>query len=220
MYPAVKVRIVLLATLLLLTAGCMRMPIPTSAPPGAASPAGSPSPAGVASPAGIASPGAAAAPTGAATALPAPSLTAVSTPAANPSAPTAASGGAATPPASVTTSSASTRGDAANGAKLFAQLPCSSCHDVTKPFPGGVVGPNLGNIATEAERIVKSPDYLGKAQDAAGYVRESIVDPNAYIVPGDVFHTEDGQSVMPKDFGTSLTPPQIDDLIAYLLTLK
>jgi nitric oxide reductase subunit C len=103
---------------------------------------------------------------------------------------------------------------------LFPQLPCSSCHDVSKPFPGGVIGPNLGNIATEAARIVQSPDYHGQATDAAGYIRESILDPNAYIVPGDVYHSADGQSVMPKDFGTTLTASQIDDLIAYLLTLK
>lgn len=88
------------------------------------------------------------------------------------------------------------------------------------PFPGGQVGPNLGNIATEAARIIKLPDYKGRATDPAGYIRESILDPNAYIVPGDVYHTADGQSVMPKDFGTTLTPQQIDDLVAYLLTLK
>ncbi len=111
-------------------------------------------------------------------------------------------------------------GNAANGARLFAQQPCSSCHDVTKPFPGGVIGPNLGNIATEAERIVQSPEYNGAATDAAGYIRESIVDPNAYVVPGDVYHTADGQSVMPKNFADTLTPTQTDDLVAYLLTLK
>jgi nitric oxide reductase subunit C len=111
-------------------------------------------------------------------------------------------------------------GDPARGAKLFPQLPCSSCHDVTHPYPGGEVAPNLGNVATEAARIVKSPDYTGKAADAAGYIRESIVDPNAYIVPGDVYSNSEGRSVMENDFAQKLTPQQIDDLIAYLLTLK
>jgi len=106
------------------------------------------------------------------------------------------------------------------GAKLFAQLPCSSCHDVTHPYPPGEVAPNLGNIATEAARIVKSPDYHGKATDAAGYIRESIVDPNAYIVPGDVYSNSEGKSVMESDFAQKLTPQQIDDLVAYLMTLK
>jgi mono/diheme cytochrome c family protein len=109
-------------------------------------------------------------------------------------------------------------GNAANGAKLFNGLPCSSCHDDTHPWPGGVVCPNLGNIATEAARIVKSPDYHGQAADAAGYIRESIVNPNAYVVPGDNYHTADGQSAMEKDFAKTLTPSQIDDLVAYLMT--
>jgi len=111
-------------------------------------------------------------------------------------------------------------GDAARGAKLFGTLPCVSCHDVTKPWPGGDICPNLGNIATEAARIVRSREYHGKAKTAAEYIRESIVNPNAYIVPGASYRTADGQSLMPKDFGTTLTGAQIDDLVAYLLTRR
>jgi len=109
-------------------------------------------------------------------------------------------------------------GDAERGAQLFQTLPCASCHDVTHPWPGGAVCPNLGNVASEAARIVRAPDYHGRARDAAGYIRESIVDPNAYIVPGPSYRQADGTSVMPKDFATTLTPAQIDDLVAFLLT--
>ena len=112
------------------------------------------------------------------------------------------------------------RGDAARGQALFGTLPCVSCHDVTKPWPGGDICPNLGNIATEAARIVRSRDYHGKAKSAAEYIRESIVDPNAYIVPGASYRTADGNSVMPKDFGATLTGAQLDDLVAYLLTRR
>ena len=110
------------------------------------------------------------------------------------------------------------RGDAARGARLFNERPCVSCHDVTKPWPGGDICPNLGNIATEAARIVRSSGYHGKARTPAEYIRESIVDPNAYIVSGASYRTADGQSVMPKDFGTTLSATEIDDLVAYLLT--
>jgi nitric oxide reductase subunit C len=149
------------------------------------------------------------------TAVPLPSQTATTLPTAAPTetvtrVPT-------TPP---TTAATALPGDPANGEKLFNKLPCSSCHDDTHPFPGGVVCPNLGNIATEAARIVKSPDYHGQATDAAGYIRESIVNPNAYIVPGDNYHSADGQSAMEKDFAQILTPSQIDDLVAYLMTKK
>ncbi len=178
------------------------------------------------------------APTSAASTLPAvtsaPISTASPSPAGTATVPT--SGGVSTPPASPTGTAIATiastpsaiptrvatslPGDPAVGAQLFASQPCSSCHDITQPFPGGAICPNLGNIATEAERIVHSPDYHGKATDAAGYIRESIVNPNAYIVPGAQYRTADGQSVMPKDFGQKLTPTQIDDLVAFLMQHK
>ena len=112
------------------------------------------------------------------------------------------------------------KGDARRGAELFGKLPCASCHDITRPWPGGDVCPNLGNIATEAARIVRLPDYHGKAKDAAGYIRESIVDPNAYIVPGQSYRTPDGQSLMPKDFAQTLNAKDLNDVIAFLLTRK
>jgi nitric oxide reductase subunit C len=109
-------------------------------------------------------------------------------------------------------------GDAARGAKLWETLPCASCHDIAHPWPGGAICPNLGNIASEAARIVRQRDYHGRARDAAAYIRESIVDPNAYIVPGPAYRQGDGQSVMPKNFGETLTPAQLDDLVAFLMT--
>jgi len=111
-------------------------------------------------------------------------------------------------------------GDASRGKELFGKLPCASCHDVTRPWPGGDVCPNLGNIATEAARIVRLPQYRGKAKDAAGYIRESILDPNAYIVPGQNYRTPDGQSVMPKDFAQTLKAKDLNDVVAFLLTRK
>ena len=111
-------------------------------------------------------------------------------------------------------------GDATRGARLYETLPCASCHDISRPWPGGDICPNLGNIATEAARIIRQPDYHGHATDVAGYIRESIVDPNAYIVPGPTYRQADGQSVMPKTFGQSLAPAQLDDLVAFLLTRR
>lgn len=115
---------------------------------------------------------------------------------------------------------AATTADAARGSALFAKLPCGSCHDITKPWPGGDICPNLGNIAAESARIIKLPSYRGKARDAAAYIRESIVDPNAYIVPGPNYRTPDGQSVMPKDFGRTLTRGDVEDLVAFLMTKR
>ncbi len=152
-------------------------------------------------------------PTNTTTAVPAPTNTTAAT---NTSAATTTLVSTATS-APTTTATSSVTGNAGNGKALFAAQPCNSCHDISHPFPGGEVCPNLGNIATEADRIVRSPDYHGQAKDAAGYIRESIVNPDAYIVPGDLYHTDDGHSRMLKNFAQILKPSEIDDLVAFLM---
>jgi nitric oxide reductase subunit C len=122
--------------------------------------------------------------------------------------------------AAVRAAAAAAGGNAERGAALFARLPCASCHDITRPSPGGEICPNLGSIGVEAGRRVASAEYRGKAKDAAGYIRESIVDPNAFIVPGPNYRTADGQSVMPKTFAAMLSASELDDLVAYLLTRR
>lgn len=67
-----------------------------------------------------------------------------------------------------------------------------------------------------------APSYLGLAERAAtrvegmtaeDYLKESIVDPEAFVVEEFKFHIP-----MPTDFGEMLTEKQIDDLVAFLLT--
>ena len=105
------------------------------------------------------------------------------------------------------------------GQAVFGQSPpgCFACHATV---PGvNLVGPSLAGIAATAEARVKAADYHGKATDAAGYIRESILDPNADLVAGPTYSTN-GQSMMPPGFGQSLEPAQVDALVAYLTTLK
>ena len=105
------------------------------------------------------------------------------------------------------------------GQALFGQSPpgCFACHSTS---PGvNLVGPSLAGIAATAAARVKASDYKGKATDAAGYIHESVLEPNAYLVPGATF-SGNGQSLMPPGFAQSLQPAQIDALVAYLMTLK
>lgn len=77
-----------------------------------------------------------------------------------------------------------------------------------------MVGPSLAEIATEAAEDSTKPTYTGKAKTAEEFLRESIVNPDAYIAEGFT------RGVMYPNYGKQLTGQQIADLVAYLMTLK
>ena len=94
---------------------------------------------------------------------------------------------------------------------------CAACHSVAPNV--NMAGPSLSGIATRAQQRIGGADYKGSAKDAAGYIRESIEHPSAYVVPG-AMYSANGQSFMPDTYGKALKPEQIDQLVAYLATLK
>ena len=53
----------------------------------------------------------------------------------------------------------------------------------------------------------------------AGYIREAIVTPSAHVVPGDMFSAA-GVSFMPDTYAEALSEEQVDQLVAYLGSLK
>lgn len=110
-------------------------------------------------------------------------------------------------------------GPVAQGEALFNSTPpgCYACHSVAKGV--SMAGPSLAGIAVQAEALLGSDEYTGDATTVEGYIRESIVDPSAYVVPGQMY-SADGQSFMPANYGEDLTETQIDQLVEYLLTLK
>ncbi|MHC8294108.1 c-type cytochrome [Pseudomonas sp. LB3P58] len=94
---------------------------------------------------------------------------------------------------------------------------CSACHSIA---PGvNLAGPSLAGLANRAKQVIASPDYKGKAKDAESFIRESIVTPSAYLHPGEMF-SANGMSFMPDTFAKSLTPEQIDQLVAYLASFQ
>ncbi len=105
------------------------------------------------------------------------------------------------------------------GQTLFRATPpgCFACHSVSAGV--NLVGPTLADIAATARLRIASPNYHGTAKDATEYIRESIVNPNAFLVEGPKFSSA-GHSFMPTAFDPALTARQIDDIVAYLMTLK
>ena len=105
------------------------------------------------------------------------------------------------------------------GRALFSATPpgCAACHSVA---PGvNIVGPTLAAIPATAAARIAGADYRGHARDAAGYIRESIVEPNAHVLVGPTYSVA-GRSLMPSDYAQTLKPEQVDQIVAYLLTLR
>jgi nitric oxide reductase subunit C len=94
---------------------------------------------------------------------------------------------------------------------------CAACHSIS---PGvDMAGPSLAGLAARTEKLLSSGDYRGKAKDLAGYIREAIMEPSAYVVPGPMYSAQ-GVSFMPTTYAKDLTSTQIDELAAYLSSLK
>jgi nitric oxide reductase subunit C len=114
-----------------------------------------------------------------------------------------------------------TQGDdpIALGQALFRSVApaCNACHSTA---PGvNLAGPTLAGVGSRAQQRIGSPDYHGEAKDAAGYIRESILTPSAYVVPGPMY-SADGTSFMPNTYHESLSSEQVDQLVAFLGSLK
>jgi hypothetical protein len=70
-----------------------------------------------------------------------------------------------------------------------------------------LVGPSMAGIANRAGSQVSG-------QSAEDYLRESIVDPDAFVVDGFA------AGLMTSTYGSALSEQQIEDLVAYMMTLK
>lgn len=123
--------------------------------------------------------------------------------------------------AAVTAETGPTKLDApaARGEEVYRtdEAGCHACHSTA---PGvDLAGPSLAGVAGRAAQILHSGEYKGEAKDVEGYIRESILQPSAHLIPGDVYSAE-GVSFMPDHYGEVLTEEQVDVLVAYLLTIK
>lgn len=94
---------------------------------------------------------------------------------------------------------------------------CASCH--SRSAGEELVGPSLAGIARIAGERVSAPDYEGSAHSAEEYLRESVLEPNAYVVPGERYGAG-GASFMPGHFGEALEAGEVDDLVQYLSTFQ
>jgi cytochrome c oxidase subunit 2 len=96
--------------------------------------------------------------------------------------------------------SAPAAGGANAGLSVFEKYGCAACHTFTPAKASGKVGPDLDKLKADAQKA-------GQALDA--YIKESIEDPGAYVVPGYQ------AGVMPPFKGT-ISGANLDALVQYL----
>ena len=133
----------------------------------------------------------------------------------------AACGGGSEPAAPAAPAPATTTGgNAANGQTLFSQsilggnAGCITCHSLEAGKT--LVGPSMAGIASRAGSTVPG-------ESAEQYIRTSIIDTNAFLAKGCNANDPQAQcaaGIMPQNWPEKLSAQEIDDLVAYLLTLK
>jgi mono/diheme cytochrome c family protein len=91
---------------------------------------------------------------------------------------------------------------AKTGDQIFTAAGCAGCHTFSPAGSNGTIGPDLNDLEAAAAKY-------GKGKPPADYVRESILKPDAFIVPGF------GNAMPP--FEGRLTDQQVQAVIDYLL---
>jgi cytochrome c oxidase subunit II len=93
--------------------------------------------------------------------------------------------------------------------QVFTSSGCGSCHTLGDAGTNGTVGPKLDTLARDAAKFGKQ-----RGETPQEYVKESIVKPAAFTVPGFP------KGVMPGNFGSQLSAEQLDALVSYLLRVS
>lgn len=106
------------------------------------------------------------------------------------------------------------KGNAAKGKEAMAANGCAGCHQVEATDPKSVMAPSLKNVG---------------GYSTVAYLRESILKPSAVIVPGynrnahsntPWYNIEKGKRVSTMTDYSFLDKKSVDDIVAYLETLK
>ena len=126
--------------------------------------------------------------------------------------PTAAPATAASAPAEATTTEP-------NAAAAFQTGGCGACHVI----PGvanavGIIGPDLSKMSETAQATLEDQAYTGQAKNVTDYVREAIVQPDAYVSQGCPGGTCQ-KGLMPATLAQALSEAELAAVVDYLAGL-
>jgi cytochrome c551/c552 len=89
---------------------------------------------------------------------------------------------------------------------VFTSAGCGACHTLAAAGTSATVGPDLDSAPAKDAKSAGMP--------LAAFVKQSIVDPNAYIAPG--FQ----KGIMPGTFAKTLSAAKIDALVSFITGTK
>jgi sulfur-oxidizing protein SoxX len=114
-------------------------------------------------------------------------------------------------------------GDAAEGRKVFSTRSmgnCVSCHTVTEMIEDvqwhGNVGPSLDGVADRWTEADIRGIVINAKNVYDGTIMPAFYKTSGFIRPGDAFTMKPAEEPLPP----LLSPEQIEDVVAYLMTLK
>jgi cytochrome c551/c552 len=90
----------------------------------------------------------------------------------------------------------------ANGKAIFVSAGCGACHTFKAAGANGKVGPDLDTAPAADAKKAGMP--------LAAFVKQSIVDPNAFVAPGF------SKGIMPTTFGSTLSAAKVDALVSFI----
>ena len=94
----------------------------------------------------------------------------------------------------------------ARGRQVYRELGCANCHEASISNFFRPVGPTLNEAGLIGRKRIPG-------MSAEDYLRQSITDPGAYVVPG-------YPDSMPRGLAKGLSPEDLAALVAYLASLK
>jgi cytochrome c551/c552 len=97
----------------------------------------------------------------------------------------------------------------ARGLQVYRSSGCLGCHALTAAGSNATVGPSHNGMRATANQRIAEAGYSGSATSAADYIRESIVNPTIYLVPG--------FDALPMPAFDTLSQEDLDALVQFLL---
>lgn len=105
------------------------------------------------------------------------------------------------------------------GRQVYLKSGCNACHAVRGQGLQGNIGPSLNQLATVAATRIADANYKGQAKSATEYIRESIINPNGFVVAQCPLGPCPA-GVMLQTYEQQLKPEELTGLVDYLSTLK